>query len=612
MVQSDNKRTQKLLSFSEYLTGWLKVAWRLPKNYLTVRKVYKVGTDNRESWGSMLEEAAARFPDNIAVKSVEADLTYRQYNAMTNRYANYFIAQGLTKGDTVAVFLESRPELLAIYNANAKVGIINSMINFNLRQEALIHCLTMNKAKSFIVGEEVWPAFEAVLSDLNLTADQKVYFIPDQGDLKTPAPCIDLNEAVKTTPDTNPPTTKTVKPADWLAYVFTSGTTGLPKSAIVPHGRTVRSRYSNGKIVLNMQPDDTLYLPLPFFHTNALALSWPAVLANGSAVAIRRKFSVTHFWSDVRKYDATVWCYIGELCRYLMNKPIKPDDAKNPLKKIIGNGLRPDIWKDFKKRFGIPYVYEIYGAAESNLYFVNRFNFNNTVGSCQLPHAIVRYDADEETPVRKTDGFLERINKGETGLLLGEISESNPFTGYTDAQATESKILRDVFVKGDAWFNTGDLVQDIGFKHIRFVDRLGDTFRWKGENVSTTEVEKVANTFLNVALSTAYGVLMPGGDGRAGMLAIIPTDTQNDFNVTGLAAHLQAALPAYAVPRFVRINKDFEYTPTHKIKKLSLKTQGFNPDEVKDLVYVLLPDQDQYQPLTAEIHTKIKANAFRF
>lgn len=611
MAVGEKRNDLALLSFGEYLSGWLKIAWRLPKNYLIARKIAAVATDNRESWGLMLEAAAARFPDNIALKSAEATLTYRQYNDMTNRYANYFIAQGLTKGDVVAVFLETRPELLAIYNANAKVGIISSMINVNLRQEALIHCLTINKAKSFIVGEELWPAFEAVLDKLNLTADQKIYFVPDKGDLKTPAQSIDLNQAVKTVPETNPPTTKTVKPADWLAYVFTSGTTGLPKSAIVTHGRTVRSRYSNGKIVLNMQPDDTLYLPLPFFHTNALALSWPAVLANGSAVAIRRKFSVTHFWSDVRKYDATVWCYIGELCRYLMNKPPKADDADNPLTKIIGNGLKPDIWKDFKKRFNIPYIYEIYGAAESNLFFVNLLNLDNTVGSCRLPYAIVRYEADEEAPIRNADGFLERINSGETGLLLGEISEANPFTGYTDSEATESKILRDVFQKGDAWFNTGDLVRDISFKHIRFVDRLGDTFRWKGENVSTTEIEKVANKFSGVALSTAYGVLMPGGDGRLGMLAIIPADPQN-FDLTGLAAHLTAALPAYAVPRFARINKDFEYTPTHKIKKVPLKAQGFDPQKIEGTVYVLLPDQSEYQPLTDEIHAKVLANEYRF
>ena len=234
----------------------------------------------------------------------------------------------------------------------------------------------------------------------------------------------------------------------------------MPKAAVIPHGRLVRCKYNNGNIVLDMKPHDTMYVPLPFFHTNALALSWPTVFANGSAVAIRRKFSVSNFWNDVHKYNATAWCYIGELCRYLMNQPPQSGDSNNPLNKIIGNGLRPDIWKDFKKRFGISKVFEIYGAAESNLYFVNMLNLDCTVGTCRLPYAIVRYDVDGDEPIRDEKGFMQKVAVGETGLLLGEISASNPFFGYTSKEATESKILQDVFDKGDAWFNTGDLISE--------------------------------------------------------------------------------------------------------------------------------------------------------
>jgi citronellyl-CoA synthetase len=361
-----------------------------------------------------------------------------------------------------------------------------------------------------------------------------------------------------------------------------------------------------------MQPTDTMYIPLPFFHTNALALSWPPVFANGSAVAIRRKFSVSSFWSDVRKYNATSWCYIGELCRYLMNQPPQSNDRDNPLIKIIGNGLRPDIWQGFKNRFGIDKVYEIYGAAESNLYFVNILNLECTVGRCRQPYAIVKYDVDEDAAIRNKKGFMQRIAVSQTGLLLGEISDDNPFVGYTSKEATESKIIHDVFANGDAWFNTGDLMRDIGYGHTQFVDRTGDTFRWKGENVSTTEVEAVANTLPQVSLSTVYGVGMPGGDGRAGMIAIIPEGSAAVLDFKALADHFQSTLPSYAVPRFVRVKADFDYTPTHKIKKVELKKEGFDPGLVDDALYVLLPGEAEYQPLSGEVYTEILEGKFRF
>ncbi len=613
MADASPSKNEGLVSLSDYLKGWLPLVWRLPTILRTRKQVANVGTENRESWGSMLEENAAKFPDNPAIKSEEACLSYREYNAAVNRCANYFISNGMKKGDVACVCLENRPELLIVYSAMAKIGAVNSMINTNLRQESLKHCLTLHPAKIYIVGEEVIEAFEEIKDDLGLRSDQTLYFIVDKGQTPAPEGFIDFNEASRNFPATNPTTVSDVKPADTIAYVFTSGTTaGMPKAAVIPHGRLVRSKYNNGNIVLDMKPHDTMYVPLPFFHTNALALSWPTVFANGSAVAIRRKFSVSNFWNDVHKYNATAWCYIGELCRYLMNQPPQSGDSNNPLNKIIGNGLRPDIWKDFKKRFGISKVFEIYGAAESNLYFVNMLNLDCTVGTCRLPYAIVKYDVDGDEPIRDEKGFMQKVAVGETGLLLGEISASNPFFGYTSKEATESKILRDVFDKGDAWFNTGDLLRNIGYGHARFADRTGDTFRWKGENVSTSEVEAVANTLAQVSLSSAYGVKMPGGDGRAGMIAVTPKCRTDEFDLRALCRHFQRALPAYAQPKFVRLTADLKCTATHKIKKVALKKEGFNPDSVADALYVLLPGETEYQPLTGDIYKKILALEYNF
>lgn len=609
-VQSKNGHT---ITLWDIVLGWLPLCRRLPSIIRTSKRINHIAAENRESWGSMLEETARKYPQNMAIKSQEAWLTYGEYNARVNRYARYFLSQGLQKGDVVALFLETRPELLIIYSALAKIGVINAMINTNLRQDALRHCLTLNKARGFVVGEEVLNAFEEVRAGLSLTPRQRLYFCPDKGDVPFPEGFSNLALSVKDFPDTDPPTTSEVRPKDSLAYVFTSGTTGgLPKAAIVSHGRVVRSRYFNGVIVLNMKSDDTMYVPLPFFHTNALALSWPTVFARGSALAVRRKFSVSRFWEDVRQYQATAWCYVGELCRYLVNQPSKPDDLDNPLKMILGNGLRPDIWKTFQKRFGISKVFEIYGAAESNLYFVNMLNRQATVGTCRAPHALVQYDVQEDEPVRDKNGFMQRVKKHETGLLLGEISQETPFLGYTSPQATESKIMRNVFALGDAWFNTGDLMKDLGFGHLQFVDRTGDTFRWKGENVSTTEVEKVANTFPGISMSTAYGVLMPGGDGRAGMVAVIPGGRLEDFDFSGLPAHFNQALPSYAVPKFIRFPGELDYTPTHKIKKTSLRKEGFDPGQIKDPLFILLPGEKVYRPLTAALYHEIMEGKYRY
>jgi len=254
----------------------------------------------------------------------------------------------------------------------------------------------------------------------------------------------------------------------------------------------------------------------------------------------------------------------------------------------------------------------IYGAAESNLYFVNLLNLDCTVGRCSLPYAIVKYDVDEDIAIRDEKGFMQKVDVGETGLLLGEISESNPFVGYTNEQATESKILRNVFQKGDAWFNTADLIRDIGYGQAQFVDRTGDTFRWKGENVSTTEVEAVANTLPQVSLSSVYGVKMPGSDGRAGMIAIIPQCKAADFDLRALYRHLQRSLPSYATPKFVRLKTNLECTATHKITKVALKKEGFDPDSVNDALYVLLPGEADYRSLTEEIYKNILDGKYRF
>jgi len=257
-------------------------------------------------------------------------------------------------------------------------------------------------------------------------------------------------------------------------------------------------------------------------------------------------------------------------------------------------------------------VYEFYGASEGNLAFVNFFNFECTVGFCPLPYAIVKYDIDSDTPVLDANGFLVRVERGEAGLLIGKVTETAPFDGYTDPKASEKKLLRDVFEQGDVWFNSGDLLRDMGYRHAQFVDRLGDTFRWKGENVSTTEIEEVANGFEQVNETTVYGVPVPGADGRAGMMSVVAAVPVEQFDTSGFAALLRRSLPAYAVPVFMRMRSELEVTGTFKHRKVDLKKEGYDLEAVQDPLFVLLPGEQEYVSITPEVLSGIDNGTYRF
>jgi citronellyl-CoA synthetase len=386
----------------------------------------------------------------------------------------------------------------------------------------------------------------------------------------------------------------------------------MPKASIMSHLRWIKAAGVFGKVALNLEPDDVIYTSLPLYHNNALTVTWSSAAVSGAAMALRRKFSASQFWDDTRRYGATAFCYIGELCRYLMNQPARPDDAHNPVKKIIGNGLRPDIWKEFKRRFGIDEVYEFYAASEGNVAFINVLNLDCTIGFCPAPYALVKYDIHADEPVRDGAGHLIRVGRGEVGLLVSEVSERYTFDGYTDPTASEKKLLRDVFTPGDVWFNSGDLLRDLGFRHAQFVDRVGDTFRWKSENVSTNEVAEVINTFDGVAETTVYGVQIPGTEGRAGMASMVLQVPLEQFDLGGLVRHLEDQLPVYAHPLFLRVQKELEVTGTFKQVKGDLKEQGFDPSKVADPIYVMLPRSRAYVRLTDETFVEIMAERVAF
>ena len=571
-----------------------------------LNKLFTITSEKEISFGTIIERDAELYADNVAIKFEDIELTFKEYNELVNQYAHYFISLGLKKGDVVDILLQNRIEMLLLIGAVGKIGAVGSLINHDLRKNSLIHSFKTTLGKVIVIGEENLDSFEKVKDELNLTEDNLLYFLPDTKEMSCPEGYIDLSLAVKEFPKNNPSTTSEIKTFDNHLYIFTSGTTGLPKAAYFPHHRMTIGGIMMGQAVGRLASEDTMYVSTPLFHSNGLAIGVSTVFATGGTLALARRFSVNRVWDDIRKYKATAFNYVGELCRYLMNQPPKPNDADNTVKTVIGNGLRPEIWKEFKKRFGIERVGEVYGTTESFGGFQNILNFDCTCGYNAGTWAIVNYNIEEDEVIEGEDGFMQKVGIGQEGLLIFPVVGDITFFGYTDKKATESKYFRDVFKKGDTWINSGDLVRNQGCNHIMFVDRLGDTFRWKGHNISTTEVENIFANFEHVSQASVYGVKIPGTDGRAGMASFAPEINIEDFNFKGLATYLLDNLPSYGVPIFLRIKSELASTSTFKVKKSLLKKEGFDIDIIDDVLYVMLPHESNYVPLTKEIYKDIQ------
>lgn len=561
--------------------------------------------DKPGSIGLLLQKQAEKYPDRAALLFEDRRWTYAEFNAWANRIASVLKEQGVKPGDAVAILMENRPETLACVAGVVKLGAVAGMLNHQQRGEVLAHSLKLTDASVVIFGEECAEAVDSM--GLTPGSDGDRVWIWD-GAGRKPGHCLDLREACATASTANPHETGAVLQKQAAFYIFTSGTTGLPKASRMTHYRWLRGSAGLGQMALRLKGEDIFYCCLPLYHNNALTVSWGSVLMSGCTLALGRKFSASRFWDDIRRYDATAFCYIGELLRYLLQRPESASDREHRVRLIVGNGLRPELWDAFEQRFGIHQISEFYGASESNAAFVNGFGLARTAGFCPLPFAIVEFDAESETPVRDAKGFMRKVGTGGVGLLITEVASKTPFDGYTDRKASEAKLLRDVFKPGDCWVNSGDLVRDQGWRHIQFVDRVGDTFRWKGENVATTEVEAVLGSFPGVIEAVVYGVQVPNSDGRAGMAALT---LDGEFDGSALAQHLCARLPAYAVPLFLRLRPQQETTSTFKFRKVDLKREGFDPDKVREPLYLLADRSLGYQPLDGTLHARVMGSELR-
>jgi fatty-acyl-CoA synthase len=545
---------------------------------------------------AVIEELADKFADTPALLSESGRLTYRDLAGRSNQYARWALKQGIICGETVCLFMPNLPEYLAAWVGITSVGGVVSLLNTNLVGPSLAHCVNIVEPKHIIVAAQLVGAFLSSRPYLAHTAEVWMH-----GDCPAELPRIDLEvnkqSAKKLTSNERQPVTI----GDLALFMYTSGTTGSPKAAKISHYRIMQwSHWFAG--MMDTRSSDKMYDCLPMYHSVGGVVAIGSVLINGGSVMIREKFSASHFWNDIVSSECTLFQYIGELCRYLVHTPPDQREIDHRIRLCCGNGLRADVWDDFKNRFRIPQILEFYAATEGNVALYNVEEKPGSIGRVpaflghRYPLALLKFDVEKEAPFRNERGFCVPCASDEIGEAVGRIDNAptkleRHFEGYTSTKESEKKIIRDVFEVGDAWFRTGDLMRKDSGGYLYFVDRVGETFRWKGENVSTTEVSEVIAAFPGVVEVTVYGVAVPGTDGRAGMAALV---VETDFELNGLTAHLQSRLPHYAHPLFLRICPAIEKTSTFKFKKIDLMQQGYDQSMTTDCIYFKDPERQAF------------------
>jgi fatty-acyl-CoA synthase len=549
-----------------------------------------------DTFGRFIRQQAERIPDRTALKFETEQLSYGAYDREVSRVAAALARAGGTAGSPIAILCLNSPLFLVGLGAVAKLGAIGALLNTHVSGDGLTHVLRASGARTGLCDAHALPALSEV------AGTHGVRFLADA------APGSVLPPDVRPLDDLRPehagePDIPDIRGRDVFLYIYTSGTTGYPKPAIVRHLRFTMGGVSLSQM-LGIEEGETVYAPLPLYHGESLFVGFAPAFRAGGAFASRRQFSASAFLDDVRRHEAVAFVYVGELCRYLLRQPPTPLDRAHRLRVAAGAGLRPDVWAAFQERFGIARIVEMYGATEGN---VALQNLDGRVGSVGKPHALlenqvalVRFDHAAGDIVRGVDGRAVPCATDEPGELLGKVGLAGAmeYDGYTDRAATERKLVRDVFEPGDAWFRSGDLLRRDAEGYYYFVDRIGDTFRWKGENVATQEVADVLSGAPGVTESCVYGVQLPGEDGRAGMAAIVLAEGA-PFDPAAFYTHAERHLPRYAQPALVRILPGVDVTGTLKQRKLRLVDEGYDPGKVSDALFVRDDAARSYLPFTA-------------
>eukprot|EP01006_Ploeotia_vitrea_P060785 TRINITY_DN76549_c0_g1_i1.p1 TRINITY_DN76549_c0_g1~~TRINITY_DN76549_c0_g1_i1.p1 ORF type:complete len:642 (+),score=362.93 TRINITY_DN76549_c0_g1_i1:49-1974(+) len=574
------------------------------------------------------ERKQAGSENRPALVFEEKIYTYNDLERGSNQLAHWALSQNVAKDDTVALFMTNRPRYVMFWIGIAKVGGATALINHNLRRQQLVHSIKVSQARVVVFGPEKRESIAEVRHELD-DLGVRLFCLGEDGlHGEDERQCEGLAELICEelhTFTTNPVAhqfsaeARGVRVKDPFLYVYTSGTTGMPKASLINHLR-FRIAGRGWAIFFNVTPKDTVYCALPLYHSAGGLIGVGLMIIAGSTMVLRRKFSASAFWKDVRRYNCTIVQYIGELCRYVLAVPPSPEDGNNRVRLAVGNGLRPEIWGEFKRRFNIGQIGEFYAATEGAGGLINTEDREGSIGFLPpladmfIPLAIVKFNHETEQLVRDPrTGFCVRADADEPGEFLAQIRDiggTSNYSGYKNRQASNKKIAHDVFKKGDRWFRSGDLIRKDSEGFCYFVDRIGDTFRWKGENCSTAEIAKVLASFSrSTGEPNVYGVQVPGQDGRAGMVAFAnPSETgrlrSDDIDLRGLAAYVKQELPVYARPVFLRIlSAKMETTGTFKHRKLNLRNEGFDPSQIDDELFFF--NGDEYVPLTRQLYDDI-------
>ncbi len=559
----------------------------------------------------VIEEVAALQGSKPALVSDRESFTYSDLTRRANQYARWALVQGIAKGDVICLLMKNRPEYMATWLGLTCTGVVVALLNTNLAGPSLAHCIRLVSPSHILVDADCVDTLSTALPHLEASPEILVH-----GENLTRRH-IDLELAHLDTSSMTAEERRHTEVYDVALYVYTSGTTGLPKAARVTHARVMQwSHWFAGMMLAT--PEDRLYDCLPMYHSVGGVQAPGAILVTGGTVILREKFSASEFWSDIVRWECTLFQYIGELCRYLLHTPPSAFETRHCLRLACGNGLAPEVWEAFQSRFDIPRILEFYAATEGN---ISLFNVEGKPGSIgrvpgYLAHrfapALVRFDVDRGEPIRNEQGFCIRCEPNEAGEALGKISEDpasvgQRFDGYTSREASEKKVLRNVFTTGDAWIRSGDLMRKDEQGFFYFIDRVGDTFRRKGENVAASEVSAVISEFPGIRHANVYGVPVPGADGRVGMAALVV----DSLDLAGFHEHLASRLPPYARPAFLRMRTDADVTGTLKYFTTELARQGYDPTSIADPLYFDLVDAHAFVRLDRDLYDRIQAGEIR-
>ncbi|KAL0273775.1 UNVERIFIED_CONTAM: hypothetical protein PYX00_006374 [Menopon gallinae] len=573
----------------------------------------KLGECEKNDWTvvDLLRQQVKKSPEKVCIYFEDQKWTFEDVEKYSNKIANAFHEEGYRKGDVVALLMGNCPEYVCLWHGLSKIGVVTALINNNLRNDSLLHCLRAASVKAIIFSDEYASTVEEISSDLQ---ELTKYQFPSEN-ASDSLQAKNLKNLIDGSSPLPPNIDDNIGYRDKAVYIYTSGTTGLPKPAIMLHHRLILM--SMVSRILNITEDDTVYNPLPLYHTAGGIMGITGSLCHGYSVVLKKKFSASAYWPDCIKYNCTASQYIGEMCRYIQMVPPRPEDTKHNVRLIFGNGMRSNIMKIFKDRFKVDRIAELYGSTEGNANIVNLDKKIGAVGflpkiipASIMPMALIKVNEQGE-PIRNKDGFCIRCQANEPGMFIGMIlpnDATREYNGYIgSAKENEKKIVENVFKKGDKAFLSGDILVMDEYGYLYFKDRTGDTFRWKSENVSSAEVEDTITAVIGLREVSVYGVEVGTLEGRAGMATIVDPNEEVDLQM--LHSELSRRLPFYARPLFLRLTNEVAMTGTYKMKKSDLQKEGFNPAVISDKLF--FNNGSGYVELTADLYDQIVSGKIR-